>query len=401
MPTLPNYTQFEGRYWDTGVIRNALDYQGVKAPHTGEPYTEAMLLGISGGVTFGYFTFHYEGYDPQVNLLTRNTFEPMQTIFDRLAIPRDVLQTTHADKARQNLLQTIEDGQVPIIFPDMFLLPYNGLSYDAGMWGTLPVICFGYEPDKKEAHIADRSFVPLTVSTDALDAARARVKKDKHRLLVLEHPDNGLLAAAVRQGILDCVALMTEKPPRGSDKSFGLKGLKTWATMLEKDTKESWSQAYPAGRRLLAVLISSYTFLSPAFGKTMQAERDTYAEFLDEAAKVLNNPVLENVAVRYRIAAKAWDGLLCALLPEVVPLFKEVKFLIDIKAEHFIEKGATAPDELGGYEKKLDALKKQAETDFPLSAAEIADLHAEIRRHVLLVHDAEAEAVLALKAAIA
>lgn len=49
MPTLPAYTQFDGRYWDIGVMRNALDYQGVKAPHTGEPYTEAMLLGISGG----------------------------------------------------------------------------------------------------------------------------------------------------------------------------------------------------------------------------------------------------------------------------------------------------------------------------------------------------------------
>ena len=60
MPTLENFTQFEGRYWDTASIRNALDYHGVKAPHTAEPYTEAMLLGISGGITFGYFTFHLQ-----------------------------------------------------------------------------------------------------------------------------------------------------------------------------------------------------------------------------------------------------------------------------------------------------------------------------------------------------
>ena len=32
-----------------------------------------------------------------------------------------------------------------------------------------------------------------------------------------------------------------------------------------------------------------------------------------------------------------------------------------------------------------------------MTEAEIADLRAEIRRHVLLVHDAEEEAVLALK----
>ena len=93
MPTLENFSQFEGRYWDTAAIRNALDYQGVRAPHSDRPYTEAMLLGISGGITFGYFTFHYKGYDPQVNLLTRNTFDPMQRIFDRLGVERDVVQT--------------------------------------------------------------------------------------------------------------------------------------------------------------------------------------------------------------------------------------------------------------------------------------------------------------------
>jgi len=31
MPTLSNFTQFEGRYWDTAAIRNALDYQGARA----------------------------------------------------------------------------------------------------------------------------------------------------------------------------------------------------------------------------------------------------------------------------------------------------------------------------------------------------------------------------------
>jgi hypothetical protein len=48
--------------------------------------------------------------------------------------------------------------------------------YNAGEWGSLPVVCFGYEPSRQEAYLADRSFRPLTVSTDTLDAARARVK---------------------------------------------------------------------------------------------------------------------------------------------------------------------------------------------------------------------------------
>ncbi len=401
MPTLENFTQFNGNYWDTASIQKALDYQGVKAPHTGEPYTEAMLLGISGGVAFGYFTFHYKGYDPQVNLLTRNTFEPMETIFDRMAIPREVLQTSSADKARQQLIQALEDGNAPIVFPDMWSLPYNAMTPDEGMWGAFPVIVFGYEPEKGEAYISDRSFHPLTVTTEQLDTARGRVKKDKHRMLILEHPDEGRLKSAVRQGIQDCIDLMTEKPPRGSAKSFGLKALKHWADMLQKDTKESWSRAYPTGRPLLAVLISAYTFLSPVFGKTNQAERDLYADFLDEAAQVLGKPELENVAIRYRQAGKAWDGLICSLLPETVPMLKQARFLLEVKAELLLEKGSDAVDQMLAYEHEMQDLMKEAETNFEMTDAEIAELREEIRRHVLIVHDAEEEAVTALKNAMA
>lgn len=400
MPTLPHYKQFDGRYWDTGVIRNALDYQGVIAPHTGEPYTEAMLLGISGGITFGYFTFHYDGYDPQVNLLTRNTFEPMDTIIERLAIPHERLQTTHADKARQNLIETLANGQVPIVWADMFTLPYNGLEHDENNWAMMPVIVYGYETEKNVAYLSDRACVGLTVPAEVLDAARARVKKDKHLQLVLESPDNSRLAAAVRAGIHDCIALMTEKPPRGSANSFGLKGLQKWVDMLEKNTKESWSQAYPTGRPLLAVLISAFTFLGPGFGKTMQAERDTYASFLDEAAVVLENPALENVAVRYRVAGKAWQGLLHALLPEDVPMLKQAQELILMKYETFTEQGSEATARILELEAQLNALKMEAESDFPMTEVMVADLRDDIRRHVQHVLEAEQEAVTALQAAM-
>lgn len=401
MPTLSNFTQFDGRYWDTASIRNALDYQGVKAPHTNAPYTEAMLLGISGGVTFGYFTFHYDGYDPQVNLLTRNTFEPMETIFDRMGIAREVLKTTSINKYRKNLIQTLEDGHAPIAFPDMWSLPYNALTYDEGFWGGLPVVIFGYEPEEGLAYISDRSFRPLTVTTDELDAAMARTKKEKHRLLVLEHPDNSLLVSAVRQGINDCIQLMTEKPPRGSAKNFGLKALQHWGEMLQKDTKGSWAREYPTGRPLLSVLMSSYTFLGPAFGKTMKADRDVYANFLEEAAQVLQMSELENVAVRYRIAGDAWDGLLCALLPEDVPMLKKAREYIDIKNEYFVEKGNDGLETMIDATHKLDSLKAEAENDFPMTEAEISDLRDELYRHVNIVREAEEEAVMALKAAMA
>ena len=47
--------------------------QGVKAPHTGKSYSEALLLGVRGGIAFGYFTFEYKGYLAHVALLRRTT----------------------------------------------------------------------------------------------------------------------------------------------------------------------------------------------------------------------------------------------------------------------------------------------------------------------------------------
>jgi hypothetical protein len=61
MPKLKNYQQFNGRHWETGTVCNFYDCRGVKAPHTSQPYSEALFMGVSGGIVMGYFVFAYEG----------------------------------------------------------------------------------------------------------------------------------------------------------------------------------------------------------------------------------------------------------------------------------------------------------------------------------------------------
>ena len=46
---LEDYTQFGGHI-EMGTVRNALAYQGVTMPHSGDAPTQALLFGISGGV---------------------------------------------------------------------------------------------------------------------------------------------------------------------------------------------------------------------------------------------------------------------------------------------------------------------------------------------------------------
>jgi len=111
-------TQFTGRHWETGTIHNALALQGVKAPHTGKPYSEALLLGVSGGITFGYFTFEYKGYLPHVAMLTRNTFNPFSTILERLGIAQDVRRTNKVEIAEKNLRDALDSGLVPLLWAD-------------------------------------------------------------------------------------------------------------------------------------------------------------------------------------------------------------------------------------------------------------------------------------------
>ena len=132
----------------------------------------------------------------------------------------------------------------------------------------------------------------------------------------------------------------------------------------------------------------------------MGAERDVYADFLDEAAQVLNADALKDVAALYREAAAAWERLLDSLLPVDAPMLGETRALIDRKTDLFIESGAAQLDEIRACYQRLEALKTEAESDFPLSAPEIADLRANIRDRVLRARAAEEAAVLALKAAI-
>ncbi|HEX2905998.1 MAG TPA: BtrH N-terminal domain-containing protein [Phototrophicaceae bacterium] len=248
MTVLKNYQQFAGRHWEIGPIHNILAYQGVPAPHTGKPISEALLLGISGGIAFGYFTFEYQGYDPHVALLTRNTFDSVGTVFDRLALPREIFQTSKPETGLKNLINVLESGHPALVWADAFLLPYNLLPYDERNWMIRPVVVYGIKGDA--VYIADRSCQPLIVSLDDLTRARARVKDDKFRVMALDAPDMEKLPAAVQKGIWQCISLYTDAPPKGKREKFGFAGLEYWAEMLTNiRNKHSWERYFPGGGR--------------------------------------------------------------------------------------------------------------------------------------------------------
>ncbi len=400
MPELSNYDQFQGLHWETGSLRNALAFQGAVAPHTGQPYSEAILLGISGGIVMGYFTFAYQGYDPQVQILTRNTFDPLQKIYERLEIQTKVHQTASPDKGIRNLVDVLDAGLPAIVYADMFSLPYNALPYDEGMWAMFPILVYGFSESADLVSIADRSRVPLTVTGEELVTARGRTKKNKYRLLILETPNPTKLQSAVKAGIRNCIQLFTQAPPKGSKKNFGFLAYKKWADNLVKTKgRGSWQQEFPPGGKMYAALTSAFQNIT-IFGKDGGAEREEYAQFLDEASSLISNTALKDIAQNFRASAKAWDNLAIKLLPDEVPLFKETRELMLDKHQLFLNKGNAALPEIHHMNNRLDQIKDQVSEQFPLNNAESAELKTSVRDKVLEIHDIELKAIKDLQKAM-
>jgi hypothetical protein len=403
MPVLKHYQEFAGRHWETGTIRNALAYQGVKAPHTGQPTSEALLLGITGGITVGYFTFEYSGYLPHLALLTRNTFSPMETLLERLAIPQEIYRTDKPQKGEANLLEVLEAGRPALVWADMFTLPYNDLAFDQHNWAMWPILVYGYE--NGTAYIADRSSRPFQVSAETLQKARSRVKKDEFRVVMLDAPDWNKLPGAVSQAIWQCISLYTEAPPKGARHNFGLAALDHWAEMLTNTrNKQSWARYFPPGERLWMALVGdlvqpgAYGWIVREQGNS--AERGMYADFLDEAAVILNKPALRESANLFRESEKAWSVLAEMLLPDDVPMLKEAKELLDRKRTAFIEQGKEGLATIREANQRLKALQAEATANFPLSETEAADFRARLATQVTKIRALESDAVNCLKAAM-
>ena len=397
-------TQLNGRHSETGSIHNALALQGVRAPHTGKPYSEALLLGVSGGIAFGYFTFEYKGYLPHVALLTRNTFSPFQTILERLGIEQDIQQTNKAETAEENLMNTLESGLYPILWADQFSLPYNCLPADEPMWGMMPIVAL--ESDGKTVVLADRSSQPIHVSMADLTKARGRVKDDKYRLVTLDAPQTTKLASAVHKGICQAISLFTEEPSRGARDNFGFAAYEKLAEMLvNKRNKQSWERFFAPGVRMYHALAGSpvqpgaYHWIN-TWGSADGAERGLYADFLLEAVQILKRPALKEAAEKFRESHTLWLAFADALLPDDVPLLAESKKLIQKKHDLFINKGETVLPEIQQINSRLNELLSQSENEFPLSHDQAADLRANLRDILLKIKMTEEQAVDALQRAI-
>ncbi len=403
MPKLNNYAQFNSHHWETGTIKNYLEYRGFVAEHTQKPFSEALLMGISGGMVMGYFSFAYKGYDPHAVILTRNTFDPLDTLLSRLGVEQELKHTSIPDKAYKNLMDTLDNGLPAIVWADMYSLPYNNLPLDDGMWGMAPIIVYGLDEAEDTVWIADRAEIPLKISIDQLATARSRVKKDKFRILTISEPNKKKIKSAVEKGIWDSIKLFTEKPPKGAANNFGFLAFQRFAEILTNPkARMSWAKEFPTGSKLFAGLRSTFTsaFVYGKKADALDAERLLFAEFLMEAGDILEKPGLAEPANIVKKSAASWKELAKRIFPEDIPILNESRELILEKDLLFRENGNEGIKRIKEINLRIDEIKEIFEKDFSLSETETKNLQNGIAEGIMAIHDIEKDAIEMLQEAM-
>jgi hypothetical protein len=395
--------EFQGSHMETGTICKALACRGIKAPHTGKPYSEALLFVVSGGIALGYFVFQYKGFPAHVALMTRNTFDPFPATLERLGIIQDLQETIHPDRGLSNVIEALDSGVTPVVWVDVFTLKYNQYPQIKNMWGTMPILVHGYNGDS--FLIADRSKVSWRLSTEEFMAERARIKDIRFRAATLSPPDKAKLKEAVLSGIRQCIRLFRDGSPRGAKDSFGFGAFQNWADMLvNKRNKQSWERVFSTGRDLYQGL-AGMVCQPGVFGWIMTwsggpgAARGVYADFLDEAATILERPQLNDVAQQFRRSMDLWSRLARSAVPDRIPCLFESGNLLLQRRELFVEKGPAGQDGIRKIDKHLDELANASKTLDP-SSEEVRSLLASLRDQVLHLRDTERAAIEALQDAV-
>jgi hypothetical protein len=309
-----------GVHPESAACANTFANRGIDDPSTGEPIGEAMVVGIGGGLGAGYILWEFKDGDRRaVTTGFRNQWQYPDRwcakTCERLGVRVEIHETTGPQKAADRLDRALDEGIPVIAFVSAGDLSYWHLPPDESGWWGYPIVVYAKEGD--HYLVDDRNRGTLSISGEALAAARGRIPTYKHRLVIADPAatelDTDTFSTAVRQGIAEQIEHLS-----AASQSFSIPAFAKWAKMLTSTTNaKAWPRVFADGRGLLGALVSTYEGIDP-IGILGGNLRGLYAEFLDRAGDVLQHD-MSSAADAYRSAASAWDRVaeVCLDVPEV------------------------------------------------------------------------------------
>ncbi|MCB1221625.1 MAG: DUF4872 domain-containing protein [Planctomycetales bacterium] len=390
-------THYPGINPATSALRIMLAAAGVTNPVTKQPFSEAMLLGIAGGLGAGVFTFRYEKEDfssffAAGRHLWHDNLEFMQACLGRLGVECKVWESSAAKKGWEQLREALAHGPVAA-WLDMAELPYHGLPAWMSGGGYHVLVVQSLDEAREVAVLSDLMDEPLEVPFGDLERARLRIKKDKQRLLAVTGGGNAAdLTAAIGSGLQACADGLTT----GRMKNFTLAAFEDWAKQLHGSTgKSSWAVLFPAGRHLWTAQTWAYDCIEHYFSGGGML-RPLYADFLAEAGQQTGNKGLAALADTYRSIGAQWTELADTLLPAGKGLLGQARELYELRAESY---NSPAEVELARSEiwQRIGELKKQASAQYPLDGSQVDSMLASAQQQLAAICIAERDALATLR----
>lgn len=366
----------------TASLKNVLAAQGVS-------FSEALLLGVSGGLGAGYILWEFKSHESANIVMGFNNrwnyaAERLQTLCERLAIPSTQQETAGVKAAAANLQAALDTGIPFIAWTDKAHLPYQNLP--ESLKGYIPNIV-GVHGLKEGCILLDDLADNLySISPDDFAAARGRIVSDKNRLQIIGKPLITDLSTAVLTGINDHIAHLSR-----DSESFSLPAYKKWAKMLtDTRNKKGWPVVFAQRKGLYPTLRSIYEGIV-LDGSDGAALRLLYADFLDEAASIIARPALSDAAAHYRQIADQWRALAAAALPDTP--FQSTRQLLHQRYDSFKR---NQPEATRAAIDQLFRLEADYKNAFPMSDSEVSDLFTSLQTNLNALYEAESAALATL-----
>ena len=383
-----------GLHNETAALGALLQQAGAVDPFSGGRVSEAMLLGLGGGIGAAYYVFQYGGIAPSLYVETRVAPQyPYDAQFclrvaSGLQIALERHETGSKKSAARALDERLSTGCAAVAWVDMRKLPYHHLSKGPG---ALPHVIVVSASDGDRAHVYDLADTPFTVSASELADARSSLRKAKHRLITLAEGDisKAAMRSGIKAGLQRCVAnLDGTAKVKGYASNMGIKALSKWSELATHSKhKAGWPRVFTRGSALAAGLRQAYFWIEVAAGGG--GFRTMYGDFLDEAAIALDEPKLVATAARYRELAGSWSALADRMLPDDRSLLGDLRRCLEL-IDSDLRTGDAAG--IGAARKELDALTEQADTSFPLTESDVSELYADIASRLTQIAQAETAA---------
>ena len=338
---------FPGNVPATTALRILLTHHGVRAPHTGEPFTEAMLFGLAGGIGIGVFAFYYQKEDHASFFLAgRHQWHDDAAYLDETLQRfgfKPVIQESGGAKAAEQQLRSALDSGPCIVWVDMAELPHRAMPKEFSGGGYHVVVAYRINDDNT-ALIGDLTDAPISISLADLARSRARIKKQKHRVLSLTDASAKVkldLKSLVQSGLQRCHKVLQHPTLPGMKSNGKLDALKTWGQRLHNSKdKEAWEAVFKPGANLWRGLTWIYDCVEN-YGTGGGLCRPMFAEFLQEAGTALKDAKLTALSEQYAALGRQWSELAEAALPAAsVASVRRASRLLD-------DKLSTQADSLG------------------------------------------------------